>query len=384
MTGRNTPLHVLFTTDTVGGVWDFSRTLSGELRSRGQQVTLLALGGLTPEQRRQADLVTSDVVSAPLRLEWMQGSADDVLRTRELVEMLVRIRRPDLVHANQYAAVTACGVPTVLTAHSDVLSWHRWTRRADEAELASLRRSPYASTVEAALAGASSVVAVSGSVAADLREHYGLARPVRVVHNGWPAVGEEPAPLAARPRRTLLGGRAWDEAKNVAIAARAAAGWDPGELLLAGEIRHPETGSRQPIAGVRALGFLSRGDLDAQLAAARVYLGTARYEPFGLLALQAALHGCALVLNDIPSYREVWDGAAAFYARDDPAALRDVWRSVLDDGGKAQRLARAARERAVGRYSASRMADEYLDAYEQATRGRGRREQRGLKVPWQR
>lgn len=383
MSGDDRALHVLLTTDTVGGVWDFSRVLAGELRARGHRVTMLALGGLSPEQRRQADLVATDVVSAPLRLEWMQGGADDVLRTRELLAMLVRIRRPDVVHANQYAAVTACGAPIVLTAHSDLLSWHRWTRRADATELASLRRSPYASMVEGALRGSSAVVAVSASVAADLREQYGLTRRVSVVHNGWPLTTREPP--ARRERRTLLGGRAWDEAKNVAIAARAASGWDPGEVLLAGELRHPETGGRTPLGDrVRALGFLGRGELDAQLASARVYLGTARYEPFGLLALQAALAGCALVLNDIPSHREIWDGAAAFYARDDVDDLRRLWRAVLDDTPMAARLARTARERAIRRHGAAKVADEYLAVYREALAGRGTGEPGALEVPWQR
>ena len=33
----------------------------------------------------------------------------------------------------------------------------------------------------------------------------------------------------------------------------------------------------------------------------------ARYEPFGLSILEAALSGCALVLGDLPSLRELWD-----------------------------------------------------------------------------
>ena len=41
---------------------------------------------------------------------------------------------------------------------------------------------------------------------------------------------------------------------------------------------------------------------------------TALYEPFGLAVLEAAQAGCALVLSDIPTFRELWDGAALFVA----------------------------------------------------------------------
>ena len=57
---------------------------------------------------------------------------------------------------------------------------------------------------------------------------------------------------------------------------------------------------------------------------AAIYALPARYEPFGLSALEAALSGCALVLGDIPSLREVWGDAAVFVPPDDAGGLRDA------------------------------------------------------------
>jgi hypothetical protein len=45
----------------------------------------------------------------------------------------------------------------------------------------------------------------------------------------------------------------------------------------------------------------------------------ARYEPFGLSVLEAALSGCALVPGDIASLRGNWDGVAEFVCPDDAA-----------------------------------------------------------------
>ena len=55
---------------------------------------------------------------------------------------------------------------------------------------------------------------------------------------------------------------------------------------------------------------------------AAIYALPARYEPFRLEVLEAAAPGCALVLGDIASLRELWDGAALFVAPDDDRALR--------------------------------------------------------------
>src|SRR3546814_4918927 len=57
----------------------------------------------------------------------------------------------------------------------------------------------------------------------------------------------------------------------------------------------------------------------------------ARYEPFGLAVLEAALSGCALVLGDIPTLRELWDGVAAFVPPGDIEALEDVLTQLIAD-----------------------------------------------------
>ena len=50
------------------------------------------------------------------------------------------------------------------------------------------------------------------------------------------------------------------------------------------------------------------------MARTAVFVSPALYEPFGLAVLEAAQAGCALVLSDIPTFRELWDGVALFVA----------------------------------------------------------------------
>ncbi len=88
----------------------------------------------------------------------------------------------------------------------------------------------------------------------------------------------------------------------------------------------------------------------------------ARYEPFGLSVLEAALAGCALVLGDVPSLRELWDDAAVFVAPDDADALRGALAALIADARGRTRLAERAHERA-GSYDTERMAAAYLALY---------------------
>jgi glycogen synthase len=346
------------TTDVVGGVWDFCVTLARELHQRDAAVTLLALGAPSASQAAQAADAGVSLVVEPLKLEWMQDSELDVVRTREVIARLVRDLQPDVVHANQFvAACVQTDVPVVLTLHSDVLTWQRWTLGTATPPA----WTPYARLVREALDRADRVVAVSAFLADAVRDAYACGRTIDVIHNGWRS---EALPVSARARRTLIAGRVWDAAKNVSLAARAAQGWDAGRVLLAGEQMSPDGGLRVEVPPpLESLGYLARGELDAALGRSLIYLSPALYDPFGLLPLQAALNGCALLLSDIPSYRELWDGVATFFRSDDAADLRRQWACLLDRPDAARELAIRARQRAIERYSVSRMADAYADVY---------------------
>ena len=359
------PLHVLLSTDLVGGVWDFCRVLAGELARIGHRVTLLALGAPTAAQRAEAAAVGATLLDAPLKLEWMQASADDVDTTRTLTARLVRDLRPDILHVNQYAAARLdVDIPIVLTAHSDVLSWLKWTERGGRDGPVPMEWSRYATLVRQGMQSADAVVAVSRFVADQLAELYGHPGELSVVYNGWPEGTDDPRPVIERERLTVLAGRAWDSAKNLELAVRAAGDRELGRVVHVGDRQHPESGSLRDLGpSVVAVGRLSPEQLERYLGSARVYLAPARYEPFGLLPLQAALAGCPLLLSDIPSFRELWDGVALFFRSDDARDLRAQWRRLLDDDRLAAQLAAGARRRARERYMASRMASEYVSVY---------------------
>jgi glycosyltransferase involved in cell wall biosynthesis len=127
---------------------------------------------------------------------------------------------------------------------------------------------------------------------------------------------------------------------------------------VAGESVHPDGGRRGVPRPLQPLGFLDHIELCDWLRRARVYISAARYDPFGLLPLQAALNGCALVLSDIPSYRELWDGVAHFFRPDDVSDLRRVWRGCLTDGSW-----QAPYERARTIYTVESMVQAYRRLY---------------------
>lgn len=94
------------------------------------------------------------------------------------------------------------------------------------------------------------------------------------------------------------------------------------------------------------------------------------FEPFGLAVLEAAQAGCPLVLSDIPTFRELWDGAATFVAPGDVGGFADAVAGLLADPARHAALGQAARQHAT-RYTpaatAARMAEIYRDALSRRT-----------------
>jgi glycosyltransferase involved in cell wall biosynthesis len=234
----------------------------------------------------------------------------------------------------------------------------------------------YRAGVANGLAAADLVVTPSSALLGALRAHYGSLAGARVVPNArdplrFPARSKEPVIIGA--------GRIWDEAKNLAALAEVgpSLSWP---VYLAGETAQPGGGGgggsvemgRAAAAGdeaerraVRYLGRLSGGDLAGWLSRAALYALPALYEPFGLSALEAALAGCALVLGDIPSLREVWGDTATFVPPNDTAALHHALEGLIRDEALRLELAGRARARAL-EYSPRRMGVGYLAVYAEA------------------
>jgi glycosyltransferase involved in cell wall biosynthesis len=155
-------------------------------------------------------------------------------------------------------------------------------------------------------------------------------------------------------------GRLWDEAKNL-VALDAVAEHLPWPVRVAGSCIAPHGGMIRP-RWAHALGEIGAREVSREMATAAIYALPARYEPFGLSILEAALSGCALVLGDIASLRETWGANAIYVPPEDTAALRSALMRLIAQPAEREALGRAARRRAL-EFHPQRMAQGYLRAY---------------------
>jgi glycosyltransferase involved in cell wall biosynthesis len=362
MNGRT---RLLLTTDAVGGVWQYSLDLARALTPLGIETVLAVLGpSPSPGQRRAAKGLK--LIDTDLPLDWLAEDSGALGKAGAELARLARRVGADIVQTGSAALLADAefDVPTVAVQHSCLASWWQAVRGTKLPRDFAWRTELVAAGLEAA----DLVVAPTAAFAAVTRKIYGLGATPHAVHNG-----RAPLPLAPRAPHdcAFTAGRLWDEGKDLATLD-AAASLLPVPVHAAGPLAGPN-GAAIAFEAVHALGELDEAEIGGWLSARPVFVSTALYEPFGLAVLEAAAAGCPLVLSDIPTFRELWDGAALFVPpRDATGFARAIGELVGDDGAR-DALGRAARLRAA-RYTpsatAKAMAALYRDLLERKRRPR--------------
>ncbi|OBQ96566.1 glycosyltransferase family 4 protein [Mesorhizobium sp. AA23] len=332
------PRRILMTTDSVGGVWRYSLDLARELTNRGDSVVLAGLG--PRPSREQAQEAQSFATLAWLETppDWMTRNESDLDRLPGELRELATTSAADLVHLNAPAQAAEVDLPCpILTvSHSCVVTWLHAVRGQVPTDGWAWQKDRN----RAGFNRADIVVAPSRSHADMLEACYGPVARLSVVHNS-----ALPGPVASRREPFVLAAaRWWDEGKNAAVldAAAAITEWP---VHAAGPLDGPD-GQMACLDHCVALGSIGYAQVRQRMARAGIFVSPSIYEPFGLAALEAALSGAPLVLADIATYRELWDGAAMFFDARDPHALAGCIAHLSRDENLRRQLGRRAVRRA--------------------------------------
>ena len=345
--------RLLLTADTVGGVWHYATDLARGLAEHGVEAVIATIGPKASAAQRAC--APCELLDTGLPLDWLAATYADVTDAgRQLARLANRIGA-DIVQLNApaFAADARFDQPVVAVAHSCVGTWWQAVRGGPIDPDLAWR----AEQTAAGLRTADRVVAPSAAFAAALTHCYALPSPPAVVRNGRHAAD---LPLQEADLFAFTAGRLWDEGKNVALLDRVAAALSL-PLRAAGPVSGPN-GAAAALTRLELLGPLDGDGVARQLASRPIFISPALYEPFGLAVLEAAQAGCALVLSDIPTFRELWDGCARFvYAHDAEGFARAIEEIAADPALRA-RLGDAACRRAAD-CSVARMAAGMADIY---------------------
>ncbi|CUH13347.1 Capsular glucan synthase [Jannaschia seosinensis] len=351
--------RVLITVDAVGGVWRWTVDAARALAPHGASCVIVGLGP-EPSEAQAAEIAAipnAELVWLEQPLEWLASGDAAMCGLPEALATLAREREVDLIHVNApaQAADLSTGLPVVAASHSCVVTW--WRAMRDEPLPAEWQWQ-----FDRNLRGmetANLVLTPSAAHATALREAYPVATPVATVLNASTPVAEG----ERRDRQVLAAARWWDDAKNGATLDAAAARIN-APVVMAGALESP-AGARFDAKHAQAAGPMPADEVRRRMSSAAVFVSPSIYEPFGLSTLEAAGSGTALVLSDIPIYRELWQGAALFCDPHHPDGFAVAVNRLLADEALRQNLGLAARRKAQ-KLSLDRQARELLSAWGRA------------------
>lgn len=345
----------------LGGAETAAKHLLGGLAQRFA-VTIV---GTTPDV--VAELATARPASSTLVLPAIHDRSDvgAIVAHRRAIAAL----RPDIFHANlgdgsscQYALLAALsvrGVAVVASEHSPMGVRSELSRRIKSR---AARRFDAHTAVGRAAARA---------VEMDVSLPEGS---VTVIPNGVPPLDLDP------PQRDiadpLVGVIArFDPVKGVDVAIEAVARLGGVHLDIAGDGRErPAIESLIDRLGVadrvRLLGY--RADARHLLATFDVFVLASRLEGMSMSIIEAMLAGTPLVATDVGSIREVIEHEVTglIVPPEDPEALAQAIRRLLDDPAWARDLADAARSVALDRFTAAANVASFESLYDRVLAAR--------------
>ena len=323
-------LHILVTADTMSGSWTYARELVTGLVTRGVRVTLVTFGEIPlPDQTAWMDRLHGlEYRPTAFRLEWMDEAPQDLPESSEFLANLVREVRPDLLQLHQFChGDLPVDVPRVIMAHGDLISWAQAVQGCTPRPTRWLKW--YRETVVRGIAAADAVIAPSAWMLNDSSLHLHGPRREAIIYPGRNPIFFNP--YISKDDSVLSVGRLVDAGKQVFLLTQHA---HPFPVCIVGA----EQTVPVPRIPIRADVKVSTGRSTAspfaalrpKLNSARlysraaVYAATPRYEPLGMAPLDAAFSRCAIVANDIPSFREVWGDAALYFRTNNASSLAAI------------------------------------------------------------
>lgn len=353
---NNRKLKILITADAIGGVWTFISELVMGLSDSADFI--IAVMGSPPDdslEKKFNHLSNVIIYQSGYKLEWMQDPWDDIDEAGKWLLELKEKHKPDLVHLNGYShGALKWNIPLIITAHSCVLSWWESVKKTSIPSY----WNEYIERITEGLKSADLITAPSAAMMKFIKQNYGPFYKTKVIHNG---LNKKDYYRSPKEDFIFAMGRLWDEAKNI----KAIEDISPlleWPLLLAGEKENPAEANKGIILKSKHLGILPRKMISFYLSYASIFVHPAKYEPFGYSPLEAALSGCAMVLGDIDSLREIWEDSALYVDPDNEELLADAINSLITD--KSLRLSYSEKAyRHAKKYSSILMCNDYLDSY---------------------
>ncbi|MCX6141906.1 MAG: glycosyltransferase family 1 protein [Ignavibacteriales bacterium] len=115
---------------------------------------------------------------------------------------------------------------------------------------------------------------------------------------------------------------------------------------------------------VQFLGYVTDSELADLYRRAHVFVSVSLYEGFGFPPLEALANGCAVLVSDIPSHREIFGDSATYVDPTDASQIASQLKALISS---EKRVESSRREEILTRFNWRRAGEELLAVIDQAS-----------------
>ena len=351
--------RLIITTD-IEYTWNYAITLCESLlQSINAEILLVSLGG------KPSEIQSDRVKKSKLQVLYTEyppsidpSRVDQNKEAAYYLEDVIEEFNPTLVHINNEAFYDLhSSKPRVITIHDDYINRLKWTEnRGCDFHLPSYL-SNYKEFIVNGLHQADIIVTPSRFSAEQVFKSYNLKNKIKVINNG---ISIEPYSEFQKDPVIFTVSRYWDKSKNLGLFLKAVSRLpDNVKVYMAGECNYYKELPKK----VHYLGSLSPDKLHQEYRNASIFLALSSYENFGTTLTEAAYANCAIVANDIPAFKELWDDCACFYETNNLNSLIRNLNNLIENDRLLEITAKNCQAKALSSYNSRRMGFEYINLY---------------------
>ncbi|HSJ02906.1 MAG: glycosyltransferase family 4 protein [Verrucomicrobium sp.] len=344
----------------IGGAETFVRDLAREQMAMGHEVLVSAMAfpGAPDQEWMDGIRVVRHPVSH-MQIQANPGLMGRILRTSQEIH---KTFRPDVVHMHGHVPVPWLHLTRQPVAASPcVLTLHGPLEATDPGRLRLCHQVSVLVTVSEYL---------RNSLPPSLSD---LAEKTVTIHNGvrWPSTSGGPAPASGSV--LLMLGRAIPE-KGFDVAIRAMPSVPEARLIIGGD--GPSLGSLRALVQETGVGdrvdfrgWVPPDEVPALINTCSTVVMPSRWqEPFGLVAVQAAQMARPIIASNVGGLPEIvkHQETGLLIPAEDPLALAHAVQYMIQHPTEANRMGKAAQERARSLFPISDCALAYQAAYEKS------------------
>lgn len=347
---------ILMTACANGGIWTYTSNLVQELAKHGCEIHLAIMGQkLTSEQQfLLSEVENLSVYESLYSFEWSdRADANQDSKEQWLLNLEHKIR-PDFIHLNSITqGAIPFSAPVITVCHSNKIAL-----QCDGKELPTERTNAFRERVALSFQRSDLIVGTTKCTLDKLEALYGPIPNTALIYNGVNCLmynyHQEKEELILSVASDTDELKAYKNLENTAPKID----W---EIRVVNDATEPKEIASE-FAYLKCEFQSSHNQIKKELSKASVFVQPAQANPFELPSIEAAFCGCAILVNDTASSRELWEDCAVYFDPEDPQDLQDKLKKLQDNFYWRDEMARRARNRAF-HFTVETSAQNYLNIY---------------------